>query len=54
MVEIYGQQIKFDYETLENVMQARSHVANDSKTDDMARIGQAEGALRADKGRILF
>jgi hypothetical protein len=36
LVEIYGQQIKFDYETLENVMQARSHVANDSKTDDMA------------------
>ena len=53
LVETCKQYMKFEQETLEKVMQARSQVSNARKTQDMAGLGQAEGALRVGLGQIF-
>lgn len=53
LVETCKQYMKFEQETLEKVMQARSQVSNARKTEDMAGLGQAEGALRMGLGQIF-
>ena len=53
LVETCKQYMKFEQETLESVMQARSQVSNARKTEDMAGLGQAEGALRMGLGQIF-
>ena len=53
LVETCKQYMKFEQETLEKVMQARSQVSNARKTEDMAGLGQAEGVLRMGLGQIF-
>lgn len=53
LVETCKQYMKFEQETLEKVMQARSQVSNTRKTEDMAGLGLAEGALRMGLGQIF-
>jgi LemA protein len=53
LVETCKQYMKFEQETLEKVMQARSQVSNARKTKDMAGLGQAEDALRMGLGQIF-
>lgn len=53
LVETCKQYMKFEQETLEKVMQARSQVSDARKTENMAGLGQAEGALRMGLGQIF-
>src|SRR4030065_2863340 len=46
LVETCKQYMKFEQETLERVMQARSRVASAREAQDIGALGQAEGARR--------
>ena len=45
--------MKFEQETLENVMQARSRVAQARQSQDVPGLGLAEGALRMGLGQLF-
>lgn len=53
LVETCRQYMKFEQETLEKVMQARSHVANAREAQNISALGQAEGALRLGLGNLF-
>lgn len=53
LVETCKQYMKFEQETLENVMQARSRVAQARQTQDVPGLGLAEGALRMGLGQLF-
>lgn len=53
LVETCKQYMKFEQETLENVMKARSSVASAQQQGDIAALGQAEGALRLGLGGLF-
>jgi LemA protein len=53
LVETCRQYMKFEQETLEKVMQARSSVATAQKAGDVSALGQAEGALRLGLGNLF-
>jgi LemA protein len=53
LVETCKQYMKFEQETLEKVMQARSQVSNTRKAEDMVGLGLAEGTLRMGLGQIF-
>lgn len=53
LVETCRQYMKFEQETLEKVMQARSSVANAQQAGDISALGQAEGALRLGLGNLF-
>jgi LemA protein len=46
LVEVCKRYMKFEQDTLEKVMRARSQVFQASEQGDLARLGQAEGQLR--------
>ncbi|MEK6663595.1 MAG: LemA family protein [Pseudomonadota bacterium] len=53
LVETCKQYMKFEQETLERVMQARSRVASAREAQDIGALGQAEGALRMGLGNLF-
>lgn len=53
LVETCKQYMKFEQETLEKVMQARSQVASARAAHDIGALGQAEGALRVGLGNLF-
>ena len=53
LVETCRQYMKFEQETLEKVMQARSQVASARASHDIPALGQAEGALRLGLGNLF-
>jgi len=53
LVETCRQYMKYEQETLEKVMQARSSVASAQQQGDIAQLGQAEGALRLGLGNLF-
>ncbi len=53
LVETCRQYMKFEQETLEKVMQARTQVASARDARDVAALGQAEVNLRASVGRLF-
>ena len=53
LVETCKQYMKFEQETLEKVMQARSQVSQARQNQDMPSLGMAEGALRMGLGQIF-
>jgi LemA protein len=53
LVETCKQYMKFEQETLENVMQARSRVAQARQSQDVPGLGLAEGALRMGLGQLF-
>lgn len=53
LVETCRQYMKFEQETLEKVMQARSSVASAQQKGDIAQLGQAESALRVGLGSLF-
>lgn len=53
LVETCKQYMKFEQETLERVMQARSRVASAREAQDIGALGHAEGALRAGLGNLF-
>jgi LemA protein len=53
LVETCKQYMKFEQETLEKVMQARTQVFTAQQTRDMGALGQAEGALRLGLGNLF-
>jgi LemA protein len=53
LVETCKQYMKFEQETLEKVMQARSRVAQARQSQDVAGLGLAEGALRMGLGQLF-
>jgi len=53
LVETCKQYMKFEQETLEKVMQARSRVAQARQNQDVAGLGLAEGALRMGLGQLF-
>ena len=53
LVETCKQYMKFEQETLEKVMQARSQVSQARQNQDMAGLGMAEGALRMGLGSLF-
>jgi len=53
LVETCKQYMKFEQETLEKVMLARSRVADARQNQDVAGLGLAEGALRMGLGQIF-
>ncbi len=53
LVETCKQYMKFEQETLEKVMKARSSVASAQQQGDIAALGQAEGALRLGLGGLF-
>jgi LemA protein len=53
LVETCKQYMKFEQETLEKVMQARTQVFTAQQTHDMGALGQAEGALRLGLGNLF-
>lgn len=53
LVETCRQYMKFEQETLEKVMKARSGVASAQQQGDIAALGQAEGALRLGLGSLF-
>ena len=53
LVEACKQYMKFEQETLEKVMQARSRVAQARQSQDVAGLGMAEGALRMGLGQLF-
>ena len=53
LVETCKQYMKFEQETLEKVMQARSQVSEARQNQDVAGLGAAEGALRLGLGNLF-
>ena len=53
LVETCKQYMKFEQETLERVMQARSQVANARQSQNIGALGEAEGALRMGLGNLF-
>lgn len=53
LVETCKQYMKFEQETLEKVMQARSSVATAQQQGNIPALGQAEGALRLGLGSLF-
>jgi len=53
LVETCKQYIKFEQETLEKVMQARSRVAQARQSQDVPGLGLAEGSLRMGLGQLF-
>jgi LemA protein len=53
LVETCKQYMKFEKETLEKVMQARSQVSSARQSQDMASLGPAEGMLRMGLGNLF-
>jgi LemA protein len=53
LVETCKQYMKFEQETLEKVMQARSRVAQARQSQDVPGLGMAEGALRMGLGQLF-
>jgi LemA protein len=53
LVETCKQYMKFEKETLEKVMQARSQVSSARQSQDMASLGSAEGMLRMGLGNLF-
>jgi len=53
LVETCKQYMKFEKDTLEKVMQARSRVSEARQNQDMPGLGMAEGALRMGLGQIF-
>ena len=53
LVETCKQYMKFEQNTLEKVMRARSQVSEARKSQDMPSLGMAEGALRMGLGQLF-
>ncbi|MDH5357397.1 MAG: LemA family protein [Gammaproteobacteria bacterium] len=53
LVETCKQYMKFEQETLEKVMNARSSVASAQQQGNIAELGQAEGQLRLGLGNLF-
>ncbi len=53
LVEVCKQYMKFEQETLEKVIQARSRVASASESHNMAALGTAEAGLRSVLGQLF-
>lgn len=53
LVETCKQYMKFEQDTLEKVMQARSQVSEARENHDVAGLGIAEGALRMGLGKLF-
>ena len=53
LVETCKQYMKFEQDTLERVMQARSQVSQARQNQDIPGLGMAEGALRMGLGQIF-
>lgn len=53
LIETCKQYMKFEQETLEKVMKARSSVATAQQQGDMTALGQAEGTLRLGLGSLF-
>ena len=53
LVETCKQYMKFEQETLEKVMQARSRVSQARQNQDVPGLGMAEGALRMGLGQLF-
>ena len=53
LVETCKQYMKFEQETLEKVMQARSRVSEARQNQDVPGLGAAEGALRMGLGQLF-
>ena len=53
LVETCKQYMKFEQETLEKVMQARSQVSQARQNQDIPGLGLAEGALRMGLGQLF-
>jgi LemA protein len=53
LVETCKQYMKFEQETLERVMQARSRVSEARQNQDVPGLGLAEGALRMGLGQLF-
>lgn len=53
LIETCKQYMKFEQDTLEKVMQARGQVASARASQDIAALGQAEGALRLGLGNLF-
>ena len=53
LVETCKQYMKFEQETLERVMQARSQVSQARQNQDVPGLGIAEGALRMGLGQLF-
>jgi LemA protein len=53
LVETCKQYMKFEQETLEKVMQARSQVSQARQSQDIPGLGLAEGALRMGLGQLF-
>ncbi|MBT3202870.1 MAG: LemA family protein [Gammaproteobacteria bacterium] len=53
LVETCKQYMKFEKDTLEKVMQARSQVSASRQSQDMAGLGEAEGMLRMGLGNLF-
>ena len=53
LVETCKQYMKFEQETLERVMQARSRVSEARQNQDLPGLGLAEGALRMGLGQLF-
>lgn len=53
LVEVCKQYMKFEQETLEKVIQARSRVATASESHNMAALGTAEAGLRSVLGQLF-
>ena len=53
LVEVCKQYRQFEQETLQRVIEARSKVFSASQAQNMAALGQAEGALRASIGNLF-
>ena len=53
LVETCKQYMKFEQDTLEKVMRARSQVSDARKSQDMPGLGMAEGALRMGLGQLF-
>lgn len=53
LVEVCKQYKQFEQETLQKVISARSQVHDARESQDIAALGQAEGALRAGLGSIF-
>lgn len=53
LVEVCKQYMKFEKQTLEKVIQARSQVSSARQSQDMAALGAAEGMLRMGLGNLF-
>jgi LemA protein len=53
LVETCKQYMKFEQDTLEKVMEARSRVSQARKSEDVPGLGAAEGSLRMGLGQLF-